>query len=624
MSNVKESEKSLIKRALEQPEQVKQVFEFFKNNGFSKTYQRIKGQLDGGKQTGYSISGVVIAAGEGVTNFQPGDRVAASGAGIANHAEYVDVPVNLVMRLPEGLDFVPASTATLGGIAMQGVRRADLNFGEVCVVVGAGILGLLAQQMLQVSGIRTLVVDLDNNRLDLARELGAERVINPTKEDPVLAAQNMTGGYGADAVLFTAATSSNEPLSQAFKMCRRKGRVVLVGVSGMEIKRGDIYKKELDFLISTSYGPGRYDNNYEGKGLDYPYSYVRWTENRNMQEYLRLLSEKKVVINKMVSKIYSIEQVEEAFESIKSSEGSKPLLTILDYGKEDLDSLAYKKEKVITNPGYKPVKDKVIQVALVGAGGFAKGMHLPNISKLSDKYVLRAVHNRTGFNAKATAEQYGAKYGTTNLEEILKDEEVDLILIATRHDSHAELVLKGLEAGKHVFVEKPLCVNQEELEKIKEFYNNGNKNKPVLMVGFNRRFSKYCQEIKRHTDLRNNPLFMRYRMNAGYFPNDHWVHDHGGRIIGEGCHIVDLMGFFTDSKVVSISAESISSNLSGKFKADDNRSIILKYEDGSVAAIDYFACGSKNLPKEMLEVHFDNKSIVMEDYKKTFGVWCSC
>jgi len=291
MAGVNESGKSIIKRAMEQPEQVKEVLQFMKTNGIQRTLAKVKGALDGGKPTGYSISGIVIGFGAGVSGFSVGDSVAAAGAGLANHAEFVDVPVNLVMKMPQGMDFQKASTVTLGGIAMQGVRRADLRLGEVCVVVGAGILGLLAQQMLQLSGVRTIVTDLDPSRLDIAQKLGAERIVNPAQEDVVSVVNSLTGGHGADAVLFTAATYSSEPLSTAFKMCKKKGRVVLVGVSGMEIKRGDIYAKELDFLISTSYGPGRYDSNYEDKGLDYPFSYVRWTENRNMTEYLRLVHE---------------------------------------------------------------------------------------------------------------------------------------------------------------------------------------------------------------------------------------------------------------------------------------------------------------------------------------------
>lgn len=618
MSGVTNSGKSLIKRALEQPAQVAKVVNMAKSVGISKTIAKVKGTLDAGNATGYSISGVVIAVGDNVNGFKVGDRVTAAGAGIANHAEYVDVPQNLVMKMPKNLDFKKASTVTLGGIAMQGVRRADMKFGEFCVVTGAGILGLLAIQMLRHSGVRVAVLDLDESRLAIAKDLGVEIVINPTKEDPVKTIESWSGGHGVDCVLFTAATSSSAPLSQSFQMCKKKGKVVLVGVSGMEINRADIYQKELDFLISTSYGPGRYDKAYEDKGIDYPYAYVRWTENRNMTEYLRLLSTNEIQLDKLINGVYKIEEVTKAYESLQ--EANKPLMVLLDYGEVELGQIQEylnHDKKVIVNTNAKK-KDGVINVALVGSGGFATGMHLPNIEKLSSKYKLHAVMSRTGHSAKSAAKQYGAKYATTNYEDILNDKDVDLVMIATRHDSHAQLVLQALKAGKHVFVEKPLATNQEELNLIKEFYNSDIENKPVLFTGFNRRFSKYTTEILKHTSKRNNPLFIQYRMNAGFIPLDHWVHEDGGRIVGEGCHIIDLMTSFVGEKVVSISCESITPK-NNKFSSDDNKSIILKYEDGSVANIQYFAMGSKEFAKEYMEVHFDNKTIVMDDYKSLKG-----
>ena len=612
MSSVNTTKKSLLKRAIDSPEEVKEVLDFIKVNGVQKTIQKIRGVIDGGKQTGYSISGEIIAVGEQVTSFQVGDRVAAAGAGIANHAEYVDVPVNLVMKMPQNLDYKFASTVTMGGIAMQGVRRADLRFGESCVVVGAGILGLLALQMLKISGVRVIVTDLDEHRLQLAKELGADLCINPTKEDAIKVTSSFSGGHGVDCVLFTAATSSSKPLSDSFKMCRKKGKVVLVGVVGMEINRGDMYAKELDFQISTSYGPGRYDPNYEEKGLDYPLAYVRWTENRNMTEYLHLLNEGKINVDSLIDAIYPIEEVDQAFESL-SKEGKKPIIVLLNY--KNADTL----KKIEIKPTF--INKEVINVGVVGAGNFVTGMHLPNIKKLSNKFAAYAVMSRTGFNANAVAHQFGASYSTTDFNEIINDPNVDLVMITTRHDSHAEYVLKSLQAGKHTFVEKPLAIHQEELEKIKEFYQSEVDNKPVLMTGFNRRFSPFAQEIKKHTDQRVNPLFIQYRMNAGYIPMDSWVHEHGGRIIGEACHLIDLMTSLTHSKIQSISYDKMSP-ANEKFSQQDNVTIILKYEDGSVANIQYFACGSKQVSKEYMEVHFDEKTIVMDDYKslKGFGV----
>ena len=634
LSGVYGSGKSLIRRALEQPENVKKVLNMVRSEGVAMTYAKVMGKLQSGSPTGYSLSGIVIAAGEGVADFKPGDRVAAAGAGIANHAEYVDVPQNLVMRMPDGLDFKPASTVTLGGIAMQGVRRARAALGEFVVVFGAGILGQLALQMLAASGARVFAVDLDKKHLDLARKMGSEAVFNPSECDVMKEVIHYTGGHGADIVLFCAATNNSQALSDAFAMCRKKGRLVMVGVWGTELKREDMYRKELDFLISTSYGPGRYDANYEESGLDYPYAYVRWTENRNMEEYLRLLARKKINVAPLIEAAYPIMEVEKAFASLQKPD--RPLMVILDYG-EDLpgafESLAGQPRKVtIQNRTDKKSGLKRVRVGLIGAGGFATGMHLPNLQKLSDRYEIRAICSRTGANAKAAATKFGAEYSTTDYYEILADPEIDLTMICTRHNLHGKLVLESLQAGKHTFVEKPLCLTKAELDAIKEFYELNlspnypiiqSSNHPILMVGFNRRFSKYAQEVKKHTDKRINPLFIHYRMNARYIPLDHWVHSEegGGRIIGEACHIIDLFSYFVNSPVRAYASSGLRPTRKS-ISASDNKSIILEYEDGSVATLEYLAVGSKELPKEWLEVHFDEKSIIVDDYKsiKGYGV----
>jgi predicted dehydrogenase len=471
--------------------------------------------------------------------------------------------------------------------------------------------------MLRISGVRVAAIDLDDRRLNLAKKLGADITINPEKEDVQSKIENWTNGFSANAVIFTAATKSSEPLSQSFKICKKKGKVILVGVSGMNIERGDIYEKELDFMISTSYGPGRYDKKYEEKGNDYPYAYVRWTENRNMTEYLRLLSTGEIKIDKMIDKIYSINQVEEAFESLKSSD--KPLFVLLDYGefhKDQLNHYLNHKRKISINT--KLVKRKVINIALVGAGNFATGTHLPNIQKLKNKYNLYAVVDHSGHKAKTVAERYGAEVATTEIDKILIDEKVDLVLIATRHDSHGHLVLKALKKGKHVFVEKPLSINEKKLNRIEEFYSGETNDKPVLMTGYNRRFSTYAREIKKHTANRINPLFIHYRMNAGYLPKDHWVHENGGRIVGEACHIVDLMTFLTGSVVKSVSYKQLAPQ-TDKFSPTDNVSMVLRYEDGSTTSIEYFVVGNKKFPKEYMEVHFDEKTLIMDDYKSLKG-----
>lgn len=619
LASVGMSGKPLYKRAFEQPQNVAKVLEMAKAIGISKTIAKVKGVLDGGNTTGYSVSGVALAVGKNVKNIFPGDIVAAAGAGYAHHAEFVEVPENLVMRIPEGLSLKHASTVTLGGIALQGVRRSDLRIGENCLVVGAGILGLLTAQILKAGGVRVAVSDLDENRLAIARSLGIDLVFNPSREKSCDLISNWTQGYGADAVIFTAATSSSVPLSDSFKSCKKKGKVVLVGVSGMEIKREDIYQKEIDFLISSSYGPGRYDSNYEEKGLDYPFAFVRWTENRNMTEYLRLIKDGKVNVDVLINGIFEIEKVEEAYQSLQNS-SPKPLVILLKYGDENhlltFEKYQSNSKKVIINTP-PPTKHK-INYALVGAGGFATGMHLPNLEKQNKVFNLLAVVNKTGHKAKVAAKQYGASYASSDVEDVIKDDSIDMLLIATRHDSHAELVMKGLNAGKHVFVEKPLATNSLQLNEILEFYKSDVKNKPALMVGFNRRFSPLVREVKEHTSKRINPLMIYYRMNAGFVAKESWIHEDGGRIIGECCHIIDLMTFLTESEVESVLSEKIRPS-NEKLMLDDNCSITIKFKDGSVSTIHYFANGSKELAKEYMEVHFDGKSIVMNDYKTLEG-----
>jgi predicted dehydrogenase len=493
--------------------------------------------------------------------------------------------------------------------------------GEFCVVTGTGILGLLCIQMLRASGARVAAVDLDESRLKIAKKLGAEIIINLNDEKYVDTIHDWTGGTGADAVLLTAATESSEPLSQSFKSCRRKGKVVIVGAVGLNIKRADMYEKELDLLMSTSYGPGRYDSSYEEKGNDYPYAYVRWTENRNMGEYLRLIDNKDIILDDMIDSSFNINDVDKAFEKLQSP--IKPLIVLLEYGEFDikqLDSYLHHDRKIILNDSLK-ISNKVINVALIGSGSFATSVHMPNISSLSSKFKLNAVMNRTGNSAKFVSEKYNASYVTTDYKDILSDKNIDMVLISTRHDSHANLSLEALQSGKHVFVEKPMAINRNETKKIAEFYNSSSKDKPILFTGFNRRFSPYSNEIRKFTNERINPLFITYRMNAGYAESDHWIHEDGGRIIGEGCHIIDLMTSFVNDKIISISCESLDPNNS-KFKSSDNKSIILKYRDGSIANIHYFASGSSKISKEYMEIHFDSKSIIMDNYKslKGYGV----
>jgi predicted dehydrogenase/threonine dehydrogenase-like Zn-dependent dehydrogenase len=630
VSAVQSSGRSLVRRALDQPEKVKQLLGMARAEGVRQAVTKLRGKLREEFPTGYSLSGIVLEVGEGIADVQPGDRVAAAGAGIANHAEYVDVPRNLVMRIPEGLDFAPASTVTLGGIAMQALRRAQVQLGEFAVVFGVGILGQLVAQMLLASGARVIAVDIEQKRLELCQSVGADLCLNARAMDPVTSLSHYTNGHGADVVLFCAATGDSKALSDAFAMCRKKGRVVMVGVWGNELRREDIYSKELDFLVATSYGPGRYDENYEHRGLDYPYAYVRWTENRNMEEYLRLLAKGKITVEPLIEHRYPIKEVEQAFSVLQSPE--RPLIVLLDYGQdlpENYSALVRRDCRAGDRIATQSVKADRVRVGVIGAGSFAVATHLPNLQSLKDKYEIRAICNRTGSKADALAKQFGAHYATTDYRAILDDPDIDLTIICTRHNLHGRMALESLKAGKHTFVEKPLCIELSELNAIKAFYglhdvrasNQVNPStKPLLMVGFNRRFSEYAREVKRHVQNRINPLLIHYRMNAGYVPMDHWIHSEegGGRIIGEACHIIDLFSYLVGCPVKAYAGASLrphTKSLSGL----DNKSIVLEYEDGSVAALDYFAVASRQLPKEHLEVHFDEKSIIVDDYRSIHG-----
>lgn len=610
MVGVTESGKSIVKKAMEQPEKVKKALNMFKSQGIDSIIGKVK-EMESPKSIGYSASGVVIGLGKNVLDLKIGDKVACAGAGLANHAEYIDVPRSLVMRVPQRVTMDLASTVTTGGIAMQGVRRADLRLGETVAVLGLGILGQLSVQILKASGCKVIGIDIDERRLNIAKETGCDYVINSAKYDVIEEVEKITEGYGVDVTIITASANSNEVLAQAFNICRKKGKVVLVGVVGNEYKREDMYEKELDFIISTSYGPGRYDPNYEEKCIDYPYAYVRWTENRNMEEYLRLVAENKIDLKPVIEKIYEIDKASEAYEDLKNSQ-DKPLIILLKYSEEQQE---VKRKIIVKGESFK--KDGKINVAIIGAGGFSKSIHMPNLKKLSDIYNIYAIMSRTGANAKAIAEQYGAKYVTTDYDEILNDSDVDMVLICTRHNIHADMAIQAMKKGKAIFVEKPMALNREEMQ---EVLNTVEETKAPYMVGFNRRFSKYSVETKKYIKDRINPMIINYVMNAGYIPLEHWVHtkEGGGRIIGESCHVFDLFNYFTDSKVVSISVNSI--NPRGKnISQRDNVVATIKYEDGSLCTLTYTSLGNNSYPKEFCQIYCDGKIITIDDYKKING-----
>lgn len=610
MSGVTASGTPLVKRVLESPELMERGIKMLRERGIKDTWAVVKGKYEVGTAMGYSASGIVEESGTSL--FAKGDRVACMGVGYASHAGYLIAPKNLVVKVPDHVSLDQAATAALGCIAMQGVRRAEMVLGDYVVIVGMGILGQLASRFAAASGATVIATDIDNRRLQIAGEGGASYLIR-AQEDVVKQVQDITGGHGADKVIVTAATSSDTLLSQAFQMCRKKGRVVLVGVAGMNLRREDMYKKELDFVIATSYGPGRYDEDYEEKGIDYPYAYVRYTEKRNLESYLRLIANGKIDISRIIEKVYSVEKSEEAYESLKAAE-NRPLIVLLKY-QEDKAS-----EDFIENKNGYTAPQGVIRVALCGAGGFAKGMHLPNLKRMKDKYALYAVQSRTGANAEAIAVKEGAAYSTTDYSRILQDPNVDMVMICTRHNLHADMVIQALEAGKAVFVEKPMAITREETEKV---IQTAQKTNVPFMVGFNRRFSKYAEETKKAVQNRKNPMILSYRMNAGYIPQESWVQSEegGGRIIGEGCHIIDLFNYLTDSKAESISVNQITPK-TDHVSRTDNCVITVKYEDGSVCTLTYTGQGSKEYGKEHFELFVDGAVIVMDDYKalKGYGI----
>lgn len=618
VESVRRSGESLIRKAIEHPEHVKKLVRLLAERGIKKRLALVQSKLDVSQPLGYSCAGVVIQVGEGVEGIRPGDRVACAGAGRANHAEIVLVPKNLVVKVPEGVSLREAASVALGAIALQGVRRADPKIGEVVAVIGLGLLGQLTVQLLKIAGCRVIGFDLKKDRVTLAQELGLDWGFVSSEVDIQKEVFHLTEGHGVDATIITAAAPGNDAIVQlATEITRKKGRVVIVGDVGLGLKRSPLYEKELDVFISTSYGPGRYDEAYEEKGLDYPYAYVRWTEERNMEEYLRLLAEGKVNFSRLVSKIYSIEEAPQAYQALQ--EEDRPLAVLLDYHLNEAVTEQKLRTKVQTSSISKR-KAGLINVAVIGAGNFAKSVHLPNLQGLSNLYSIRAIVSATGSNAKETAKQFGAAYCATDYYDVLADDDVDMVMICTRHNLHAKLTIEAAKAGKAVFSEKPMALNQEELDELVKVLN---ETKVPFMVGFNRRFSPAARRVKELIKNRQNPIIVNYRVNAGYIPLDHWVHteEGGGRIIGEACHMFDLFNFFTESEVESIDVSAVSPKTE-HIAPNDNFVATLKYADGSVCTLTYTALGATEVPKEYIEIYCDGKTMIIEDFKelKVYGV----
>ncbi len=597
----------LYRRALKQPQHVKRVLDIAREQGVRAAIERVRGKIEAGTPTGYSAAGTVVAVGEQVEGLRLGDRVACAGAGIANHAQFIAVPVNLAARIPAGLPDADAATVTLGAIALQGVRRSQPTLGEIFVVIGLGILGLLTVQMLKAAGVRVMGIDPDPHRRAVALATGAAAVFDPADDVPA-ALGRLSDGFGADAAIICAASTSSAIVAQAAQCCRRKGRVVLVGDVGLHLDRADFYAKELDFLISCSYGPGRYDPVFEQGGRDYPLAYVRWTETRNMEAYLGLLADGSVRLAPLAPVSYPMERAGSAYGALKG-EGDKPLLVLLSYPDAPVP------DRRVATRTPRSGRTGAVGVGILGAGSFLQAVHIPNMLAMPDDFRIQAVMNRTGASAKAVAERVGAAYAATDAAEILGDPDIGLVVVGTRHDLHGSLVLAALQAGKAVLVEKPLCLTAADLAAIEAFVL-ANPDGPLLLTGFNRRFSP---AVLRMVDLlagRSTPLMATYRMNAGYLPPDHWTQgaEGGGRNLGEACHVYDLFCALTGSLPVKVEAQAIRA-AGRQWRGDDNFTATLSFADGSVCSLTYTALGAKDHPKERLEVFADGMVLSLDDYR---------
>ncbi|MFH2108811.1 MAG: bi-domain-containing oxidoreductase [Chrysiogenia bacterium] len=610
---VTDARKGYIAKARGRQKEVKQVIQAAKTQGMIATYKMVMNKLEAPSGLGYSCAGEVIAVGRKVTEFKVGNRVACGGAGAA-HAEVVAVPKNLCAKVPDGVEMKEAAFATIAAIAMQGVRQAELKLGETAVVIGLGLVGQLTLQLLHASGVAAVGIDIDPAAVALAKKTGLAHVFKREHAGLEQKVLKISSGLGADAVIITASASSLDPVNLAGALCRKKGRVVVVGGVPTGFEREHYYKKELELLMSCSYGPGRYDANYEEKGNDYPPGYVRWTENRNMQAYLALLKDKKLQVDKLITHEFELERAADAYAMILSK--AQPFCgVVLKY-----DAETRQEERVVLREGKGEAAEP--HIGFIGAGSFAQNILLPAVKAAKTGAMIGVATARPN-NARNVADKYGFAYCTGNADEIIADNDINTVFIATRHDSHAKYVLAALKSGKNVFVEKPICLTEAELMEISSLYSSlitplsgdlkGHHSSPLLMVGFNRRFAPLIQKLMATlpTDL---PKAINYRINSGSIPPGHWIHDPetgGGRVIGEVCHFVDLAMFIAGAPVTQVSANLMASaqNL------EDTLVVNLAFTDGSVAAISYFSNGSPQLPKERLEVFCAGQAAILEDFK---------
>lgn len=597
------------------PQKITKILESVASNGIEATRALISGKLKGSIQAlGYSCSGQVIAVGKHVKSVQAGDYVACAGAGSANHADVVCIPEHLVVRLSQKESLKAASITTLGAIALQGVRRAQLQIGEHVCVIGLGLLGQLTVQLAVQAGCKVFGIDLMPERLALAEQLGAYRVYNAAEGDCTNDILFATNHHGVDAAIITAASKSDSIVKQAMDLTRKKGRVVVVGDVGLALERDAFYKKEIDFLISCSYGPGRYDVQYEQRGVDYPYAYVRWTEQRNMQAFVDLIERKRINIEPLIAEEIPVDLVEKAYEKISGKQG---LGIVLSYEPKPAKEDQVACTRVHTGVQFIPAIHDPVRVGVVGAGGFAKIKLMPILSKLHDVQI-HAIVDPDAANALNVSRQYNARFSLSSEADLFSQDLVDAVVVASPHKYHTEQALKALQSGKAVFLEKPMATTIEQFKSIYEFLQQNPQAR--FCVDYNRSFAPFIQKIKEAISERSTPLMVHYRMNAGFLPKDHWVQmDIGaGRIIGEACHIIDLFYFLTDSHPVALSVEALGSLRDDLFPTD-NLSVQLKFADGSVCSLLYTALGNSKMGKERMEIFYDGKSILMDDYIQLRG-----
>jgi predicted dehydrogenase/threonine dehydrogenase-like Zn-dependent dehydrogenase len=603
------AEKNLVEKARSRPDLAKQVIDKAVREGVLTALDAAFNRLDQPMVLGYSSSGVIEAVGPGLTGFGVGDRVACAGGGFAVHAELAVVPQNLLAKVPDHVDFEQAAFTTLGAIAMHGFRLAVPQIGESVAIVGMGLLGLLAASIARAAGCKVIGIDTDQKRVDLARSMGFQAVIRSEAES---ANSSFTSGKGADIVLICADTQSDDPVDLAARIARDKAVVVAVGAVGMKIPRKLYYDKELDFRISRSYGPGRYDLEYEERGKDYPSGYIRWTEGRNFQAFIDLIADGKIDIKPLITHRFPIELAESAYELITGKHQEPFLGVMLTYSQVKSVPAYVRKVELISGASQNRKTEKV-QIGVLGAGNYASAVFLPAIKKIGGAELV-GIASAGGVTARSAAQKFGFSFASTDENEILNNPAINTVLVLTRHNHHARQVLAALKAGKHVYCEKPLALTEEDLGEI--FEEAKKSSAPLLTVGFNRRFAPLSIRLKAFIDSAKEPFAAVYRVNAGFLPLTHWTHDPvlgGGRIVGEGCHFIDYLIYLAGGAPIQVQAQALPD--AGKYRSD-NVQINLKFPSGSIAQVLYLSNGDKGLPKERLEVHCAGRSAILDDYRE--------